>query len=368
MQVANCEDTGKMTKRVNYVYIYLLNCLKCVKILNNGGVHTEKEEFDMYKKTVVKGMILLGISQLLWGNVLTCEAGGERKSSQISDFTGKIGSDLTMVKNPGQIYTVKSDGGGDFVSVQEAVEQTSGNMTLVIYPGIYDAHLNITDRVINMIGTDKEKCILQADTRLYFYVPLNIAAGRFTNLTVYGYNAISREYSENAPAEEKLDIGYAGYAIHIDNPFESGQEIIFENCDIISENSACVGIGSVPDSSIIFRNCEFTNTVGNACIYYHNCGLPDNDGESHFALYDCSVYAKNTDRAVYFESVCKDNVVYVTAQNFKLYNLSSQEDSDAQLYVVNKEKSDEKEDLCGLESFVLRGDSYGNSIQALNSK
>ncbi len=244
----------------------------------------------MYKKVVVKGMLVLCACQRLWGNVVTCEASEKVKEYKADDFNGEISTELEKVKKTGPIYTVSTDGSGSFTSVAEALERTSGNATFVIYPGVYEAYLDIVDREVNLIGTEKEKCILQADTKNYFYVPLNIAAGRFTNLTICGYNARSEEEyytclklieefgkSKNLTESEAIARAnmYPGYAIHIDNSFAKEHDIAFENCDIISGNSACVGIGSMPDSSITFTNCNFTNTGESGCIYFHNSARMD---------------------------------------------------------------------------------------------
>ena len=337
----------------------------------------------MYKKVVVKGMLVLCACQGLWGNVVTCEASEKVKEYKADDFNGEIRTELEKVKETGPIYTVSTDGSGSFTSVAEALERTSGNATFVIYPGVYEAYLDIVDREVNLIGTEKEKCILQADTKNYFYVPLNIAAGRFTNLTICGYNARSEEEyytclklieefgkSKNLTESEAIARAnmYPGYAIHIDNSFAKEHDIAFENCDIISGNSACVGIGSMPDSSITFTNCNFTNTGESGCIYFHNSARMDNDGNSYFNLIDCNLYVRNPDNAIFLESVCEDNVVYITSQNVKLYDLAAEEKKDVEICVVNEEKSENPEDLCGLVSFVLTGESYGNSITALNSK
>ena len=51
------------------------------------------------------------------------------------------------------IYYVKQDGSGDFISIQEGVEQAEDGAVLVIAPGIYNEAVTVTDKTIRLIGT-----------------------------------------------------------------------------------------------------------------------------------------------------------------------------------------------------------------------
>lgn len=313
-----------------------------------------------------------------------------------SEEETKAEFDIPKELNGRKVYYVRKDGLGDFSSVKEALDHTIGDVTLIIYPGVYEDYLDTAGREVNLWGVDQEKCILKAETRNYFHIPLNISAGQFTNLTIYGYNArddreveMTNQYVRNLKEKRRagiLDINliedvtddadldkyianmHSGYAIHIDSPAEQNHDIVFQNCKIISENNACVGIGSMPNSSITFSDCSFINTKGAICIYYHNAYESIVSGDSFFNLIQCSFYSLNGRQTLFMEAFDPSNRVFVTSQNLNVFDLNHNKASQVNLCVVNENKSVDTRDLCGLRSFVLTEESFGNDIIDLNYK
>lgn len=172
------------------------------------------------------------------------------------------------------VYNVALDGTGDFTSLATAVALVPSGSTLIVHEGIYNEALDIQTKQINMKGVSKDTCIIQYDTSNYVHVPLNIASGTYDNLTIKGYH----KAKQTAP--------FAGYAIHIDCDSLTGQAVTFNNCNIISENAFCVGLGLRKGAKITFRGCNFVakkqgimlfhdsqnpNLAGNATINIENC-------------------------------------------------------------------------------------------------
>lgn len=86
-------------------------------------------------------------------------------------------------------YTVKQDGSGNFTSITQGVASVPNGSTLMIYPGVYNEHVDIINKTVNLIGTDRNTCILQYETSRYAKVPLNFSTGTISNLTIKGYNS-----------------------------------------------------------------------------------------------------------------------------------------------------------------------------------
>ncbi len=95
---------------------------------------------------------------------------------------------LTAVAQGGPIYDVILDGTGDFSSIQEAVKQVESGATLLIYPGVYEEYVEIIDKTVNLIGTNREECILISNTKDYHHIPLTVATGTIYNMTICASN------------------------------------------------------------------------------------------------------------------------------------------------------------------------------------
>ena len=161
----------------------------------------------------------------------------------------------------GNVYIVAQDGTGDFLTIQEGVDAVNSGDTLIICPGIYEENVEIMAKTVNLLGVDRDSCILQYDTVNYGKVPLTVAAGQISNITIGGYkNADKGMYlSVLAMQEEAFDedsqellrqSAYSGYAVHVDQNYLYGKELSFEKCRIESYNSYCMGIGSRGESTI----------------------------------------------------------------------------------------------------------------------
>lgn len=265
--------------------------------------------FSEKKYKIVLSGIILAVSL-----VFSCT-----RSVYANDKGGKIKKDTTksvvtlpsnIPTNAKQTYTkgiyhVSQDGTKDFTSIATAVVLVPSGSTLVIHEGVYNESMDIQSKLINMKGVSKENCIIQYDTANYAHVPLNIAAGTYENLTIKGYHKANKTGA------------FSGYAIHIDCDSLTGQAVTFSNCNIISENAYCVGIGLRRGAKITFRGCTFVakkqgvmlfhdsqnpNLAGNASINIENCVL-NNSAES-LIVTQCISDASTTNLT------CKNNTVY----------------------------------------------------------
>lgn len=237
---------------------------------------------------------------------------------------------LTHAFAEGEVYEVVQDGSGDFTTIQEGVNAAKSGDTLLIYPGVYDENVEIYNKTVNLLGTDKEQCVLQYDSTKYNTAPLTFGAGKVSNMTIYGYrpkDAEEIEYAEtstrifNNDSEETIEVWqskFPGYAVHIDQDYSFGNDIFFENCRIVSNNNQCVGIGSRGENNIAFEQCELYSNGTGGCIYFHNTPDVNFAGESQLVLKDCTLKNYKCPYVIAMHSFGTQNPVYLTFQNVEV--------------------------------------------------
>ena len=98
-------------------------------------------------------------------------------------------------------YVIAQDGTGDFMTIQEGVDQASDGDTLLVYPGTYTENVQVMNKEINITGVSKDLCILKYDTAFYRKVPRTMAAGSVSNLTIYGMNSGA---PQTGPTQEEI--------------------------------------------------------------------------------------------------------------------------------------------------------------------
>ncbi len=233
---------------------------------------------------------------------------------------------LTAVAQGGPIYDVILDGTGDFSSIQEAVKQVESGATLLIYPGVYEEYVEIIDKTVNLIGTNREECILISNTKDYHHIPLTVATGTIYNMTICASNPAKENILPFI--EENYDItndasvyawqsNFPGYAIHIDQDYAYGKELLIERCRIISDSNYSVGIGSRGWNTITFADCQFFSN-GGGCIFLHNTQTPEGNGDAYFNMKNCELRNYRCPYIISVHSTGKINPIYLTFQNVKV--------------------------------------------------
>ena len=259
-------------------------------------------------------------------------------------------------------YMISQDGTGDFLTIQEGVNAAADGDVLIIYPGIYNENVEIMNKELTIMGLNREVCILQYDTAFYRKVPLTIAAGTVSNLTIYGMDS---GVEQMAPTEEEIaqinkelvgdswerQKNYSGYAVHIDQNFLYGRQLKFENCRIISENSHCVGAGSRGECSIVFEGCELISAGGGSCVYLHDPTTLAVGGTAALIMRNCYLKSYLCPYVMTFESLAPENRLNLTFQNVKASAVAFEDSSGYRLNNVNT--SLEVEALANLEKMGM---------------
>ena len=224
-------------------------------------------------------------------------------------------------------YVIAQDGTGDFMTIQEGVDQASDGDTLLVYPGTYTENVQVMNKEINITGVSKDLCILQYDTAFYRKVPLTMAAGSVSNLTIYGMNSGA---PQAGPTQEEIDqinaelVGdswdrqknYKGYAVHVDQNCLYGKQMSFVDCRIVSENNHCVGIGTRGKSTISFERCELVSLGGGSCLYMHDPTSEDMSGDASLVMRSCDMTSYLSPYVMTFQSLLPEyNTMYLTFQD-----------------------------------------------------
>lgn len=230
---------------------------------------------------------------------------------------------------PGQ-FIVSQSGMGDFTTIQEAVDHAADGDTLIIYPGIYNEEVRVMNKELNITGISREMCILRYDSAYYRKVPLTIAAGTVSNLTIYGMDSgvvqpeptaeeIARMNEELVGDSWERQKNYKGYAVHIDQNLLYQKSIRFANCRILSENSHCVGIGSRGGCTINFENCEFVSMGEGGCMYLHDAPDAGMSGETKLIMTGCQLTSYISPYVMTFQSLLPEyNTLSLTFQNVRV--------------------------------------------------
>lgn len=265
--------------------------------------------------------------------------------------------------------TVAQDGSGDFLTIQAAVDAAPNNANIIVLPGTYNENVRVTDKAVNIIGSGKDNCVLTYDTVNYLYVPLEIAAGSVSNITIYGYHSQDSmdSYETNlAIASYGVDVyepvkDVSGYAVHVEQDFLYGRSLTFTDCRIISENSHCVGIGSRGKSTLKFKNCEFINLNCAGCIAMHDSVAEQVGGKTTFIMENCTMETSGEYAIALF--------TYNTFNSFdmKFMNVTAVDnDGTLSLPIMAVNYTGINEGWSGLCNTRLLSGSKGNNIDIMN--
>ena len=272
-------------------------------------------------------------------------------------------------------YIIAQDGTGDFVTIQEGVDNASDGDTLIVYPGIYNEAVQVMGKEVNIIGLSRELCILQYDAASYRKSPLTISAGKVSNLTIYGMNSGAGQpvLTEEEIAEINAQLigdswerqkNYNGYAVHVDQNYLYGRSICFENCRIVSENNHCAGIGTRGKSTISFENCELVSLGGGSCIFMHDPTSIEVSGKASFIMKGCQMTSYLCPYVMTFQSLLPEyNAFDLTFQNTRVSAVEYADDGSYTPLNVNT-----AHDVSTLSMLEKAGALYANGLSSSASK
>ncbi len=288
------------------------------------------------KKTAFYKLICLGLlifGCLFFTSDMDSYAMTEEAHQALIDRAALEGRRIIEVKQFGV-------GGGCYNRITEAVNAASAGDIVLIYPGEYIESLDLSEKELILVGWNRYSCIIRFGTGDYFHPVLNVSAGEFVNLTLIGVKeagavskltTIQKEAAAGSEQQE-LDAAkktsgvslspdcYPAYTVHIESDYEFGRNILFDNCEIVSENNFCVGVGTRGNSIVTFANCALKSYGMGGCVFAHDSVDPlyggentqlvfrNNRWENYGAPYLMSLY-----------SYQPTNKIYTTFQDVKVF-------------------------------------------------
>lgn len=261
-------------------------------ILFAEGEAPKKQSYADIKNDILGSETLIQISKTIKGAI-------NQHDTEIGDLTGNGITETSLalaIKNDRASLSEKanklkniitvSKSGGDYISIQSAVNASANGDTIIIAPGIYIESVTIpTGKYISLVGTNKESCIIKTTTGSFDTPPLLLqGTGYIANLTLIATH-------ETASG----DIGQ-GNALHIFNA-DSGYVEVF-NCKIVSYQNAGAGVELRQDKKIKFKCCEFYSYTpsGNSMFvngaFFSHCNTVSGVTNQKLILENCYCYSQ----------------------------------------------------------------------------
>lgn len=249
----------------------------------------------------------------------------------------------------GRYFFVVSPNSPVKLSMAKAVKLLTGGGTVLVLPGTYKENVSATGKKLNLIGVDREKCILVSNDMEYNNPPLEVASGKITNLTIKAENKKSKSSDLTA------------YAIHVDYDYTADRGLTISNCTISSDFNAGIGMG-LRRGTITIQDCQIYGLT--SAIFFHDC---DNDvfgDKQTLKLIRCSLNSTGDGPALNMMAQCKEG----SSVNLLFQNcIFRREDGKSELYrATNADGKTYSKYFLGLKGFKLDSDSQNNSLAEFN--
>ena len=181
----------------------------------------------------------------------------------------------TVTRHRGCLIVSKVSGFGDYDNIADAVTAANDGDTVLVYPGTYTEPIEAWGKTIDIVGVDKNTCVITNDTGNYSTPAVEIDSGRIANFTIISTGA-------NPTTDASDTSNYMrDYSIHVDNAHAEGRTLIIEDCIIKNNHRTALGMGCYQDNTVIVRNCDIwadvppsdiANPLWNkrGVLYFHN--------------------------------------------------------------------------------------------------
>lgn len=235
-----------------------------------------------------------------------------------------------------RIIVVDEKGSGDYTSLQDAIDNAGDSKTnprtILVLPGTYvmPAYDSTTrykcyNRYLTIIGTDKNQCIIRNDVGYYNTNPWQDNAPIKMQGNVYLERLTIICTDDNFVLPEGVEESYVGryhkaYCVHFDHECEAETIAEINNCRLINNHFACVGIGTRNTIKIVDTELEMTlyetfpsdlygndvgviaghdgNTDSRQTLFIKNCVIKNENG--NYSVTMGNAYGKNVDISLLF--------------------------------------------------------------------
>jgi len=234
--------------------------------------------------------------------------------SQINNGLSFIRSTVLVgVDTSQRKYITVAKSGGQYSTIQDAVNNASNGDTIIVFPGVYEEYIkrqnqNASGKGIHIIGVDRNSCVIKWGSGKYSESTIRLYAdSSLENLTII---ATAENAGSWYPTWQKGDSStYASYAVHWDGGASDWGDTtgVIRNCKIYSECSHALGAGAQKGYTLVVENCEIVrNVLDNHYIDSNydgamGCHSPNSDVDdtgSKLIMRDCTVINKTLTKAL----------------------------------------------------------------------
>ena len=275
---------------------------------------------DEYGYAILKLLSYLSVDEN--GNIKTKGFNSDdlklrKETNNTLSFVDNFGNAILHVDADGNIKTKSFDssksifiivdinGKGDYTSLEDAIKHAGDSysenkdITILVMPGTYQmteiatptTQLSFGNRNLNIIGVDREKCIIRGDNGYYSTgyetgspgfadsAPLKLAGNCYVaNLTIISTDDnFQMQEGDTGDANSR----HTAYCIHIDYYNNGRWTFHIHNCILKNDHYACIGCGL--RGNLIVTDCIMECTMYDpakirGCIYAHDSGQIDVPG------------------------------------------------------------------------------------------
>lgn len=256
------------------------------------------------------------------------------------------------------VVLVSKEEGTQYSSVKSATASIKESGTVVVFPGIYKGNVQAWGKQVNIIGVDRETCIIENNSSSYSAPPLEIASGTIKNLTI-------RARGSNTEGNGAGNTEPGAYGVHIEDNALIDSSLKFENCYIYSDYNSAVGMGMRGGCRVQFVNTHLKGKEYG--LFCHDSASKQYTGIQNLSIISCVIEGMQGSGAVRFDSQgvtgAQVNVLFINTdlRNKNVKTVASQ-NSDKLLSTRNNGGKGTQENWMRLKNYYLDENSCGNNI------
>ena len=171
---------------------------------------------------------------------------------------------------------------GNYPTISAAVSAAADGDTICLLPGVYRESVNMVGKTLNLIGTDRDACVLEFPATDYHHPPLQMSSGNLKNLTIHAFlGGAAARY-------------YGAYCLHADYDHMEGRSIVAENVRFVNESYEAVGVGLRPRCTVAFYGCVFESAADEGALFVHKYDTTRTDPADQNLILDRCVLSNSS--------------------------------------------------------------------------
>lgn len=319
---------GNITANAGRAYVVIRNPQDVISVADRYAMIVFGGSVSNPSELVANGVAQFNASEInhptLWIMVKAAEGTdidiSERDLSEVISVGGSlvniVSKENRLASSLLSAYIVDKNGNGQFASISDAVAGVPDGSTIIVMPGTYEESVHMWGRNLNIVGIDKNSCILINGTGNYSTPPLEANVGSISNMTIIADNY--------APTIDDPTINKTkpSYCIHIEHAEDDAFQLRISNCVMLAKWNAAIGLGLRYNQTVIIENCDVRTDcvttwssgtsmwIEQGALFFHNDAEANNNETGHLRVSNCRLSGLKPALSV----LCVYNHPYVMAE------------------------------------------------------